>query len=210
MSKHPAEHQPRAVFLLPGADILMRRWIAIVVFACLPARGATIDRIAVTVGKQVITVSDVLMDLRVAAFIDQKPLDLSGPQKRKAADRLVDQLLIRQDAVSSHELLVTDEDIPKLLAPIKTQYGSETNYRAALERYRISEQDLIDHLREGLRNLRFTDQRFRPEVQLSEDELHDFYDTQAAEGQRTQTAVASFEESRDQVLQVLTEQRVMQ
>ena len=188
----------------------MRRWIAILAFTCLPGPGATIDRIAVTVGKQVITESDVMLDLRVSAFLDQKPLDASGEQKRKTADRLVDQLLIRQDAVSSRELLVPDEDIPKLLAPIKAQYASEGDYRAALERYRISEQDLIDHLRDGLRNFRFTDQRFRAEVQLSDDDLHDFYDAQAAEGQRTQTPVASFEESRDQVVEVLTEQRIMQ
>lgn len=188
----------------------MRHWIAILAFVCLRAHGATIDRIAVTVGRQVITESDVLMDLRVAAFIDEKPLDLSGEQKRKAADRLVDQLLIRQDAVSSRELLVPDEDVPKLLAPIKTQYGSEANYQAGLDRYRITEQDVIDHLREGLRNLRFTDQRFRPEVQLSDDELHDFYDTQAAEKRQTQNAVPSFDESRVEVEQVLTEQRVMQ
>ena len=44
-----------------------------------------LDRIAVTVEKQVITESDVIRYLRVAAFLDDKPVDLSGPAKRTAA-----------------------------------------------------------------------------------------------------------------------------
>ena len=62
-----------------------------------------LDRIAVTVGKQVITESDVIRDVRVAAFLDQKPVDLSGAEKRKAADRLVDQYLILQEAAFSRD-----------------------------------------------------------------------------------------------------------
>ena len=37
--------------------------------------------IAVTVGNQMIALSDVIRDLRISALLDQKPLDLSGAQK---------------------------------------------------------------------------------------------------------------------------------
>ena len=62
----------------------------------------TLDRIAVSVGQDVITESKVILDLRVAAFLEGKPLDLSTPARRKSAERLVDQLLILREAVDSH------------------------------------------------------------------------------------------------------------
>ena len=75
---------------------------ALLMIAMAGAQAGILDRIAVTVGRQVITESDVDRDLRVAAFLDRKPIDLSGEQKRKAADRLVDQLLILQEAAFSN------------------------------------------------------------------------------------------------------------
>ena len=40
----------------------------------------------------------------------------------------------------------------------------------------ISEAELSDHLLAGLRMLRYTDLRFRPEVQISEEALRAYYD----------------------------------
>jgi hypothetical protein len=179
--------------------------------SALAAHATVLDRIAVTVGKQVITESDVILDLRVSAFLDQKPVDLSGEQKRKSADRLVEQTLILKEAEFSRVPLVSDADQANALAQVKAQFGSEAEYRAALERYRITEADLTAHLQAGLRAMRFTDLRFRPEIQLSEEDLREFYDTLAAEWKRKNPAeVPTFEASRDQVEKLLTEQRVAQ
>ena len=61
--------------------------------------GEVLDQIAVTVNgqgntKQVIAESDLIRYLRVAAFLDAKPVDLSGASKRTAAAALVDQALM--------------------------------------------------------------------------------------------------------------------
>ncbi len=174
-------------------------------------RAEILDRIAVSVGKQVITESDVLRELRVAAFLDQKPLDFSGEQKRKAADRLVDQLLILEEAGLTRVALVTPEDGARMLAQVKSQYGSEADFRAALDRYGITEDDVTNQLISGLRAMRFTDLRFRPEVQLSLDELQDFYKTMVEEARRKNPAdVPTFEASREQTEKLLTDQRTTQ
>jgi hypothetical protein len=179
--------------------------------SALAAHATVLDRIAVTVGKQVITESDVILDLRVSAFLDQKPVDLTGEQKRKSADRLVEQTLILKEAEFSRVPLVSDADKARAVEQVKAQFGSEAEYRAALERYRIAEADLMAHLEAGLRAMRFTDLRFRPEIQLSEEDLHELYDTLAAEWKRKNPAeVPTFEASRDQVEKLLTEQRVAQ
>ncbi len=170
-----------------------------------------LDRVAVTVGKHVISEGDILLDLRIAAFLDQKPVDVSGDQKRKTADRLVDQYLLLQEASSSHQVLPTDADARQLLDQVKAQYATETEYRAALARSGITEEQLSEHLLNGIRALRFTDLRFRPEVQLSDDDLHEYYDSMAAQWRRANsTQVPTFEASRDQIEKLLTDQRVTQ
>jgi hypothetical protein len=140
----------------------------ILLLASLAAHGEVIDRIAVTVDKQVITESDVIRYLRVAAFLDQKPVDLSPVSRREAAGRLVDQILILHEAADSHFTLPVKEDAPNLVDLQKPQFSSDEAYRAALAKYQISEADLADHLLAGLKALRFTDLRFRPEIQIAD------------------------------------------
>lgn len=186
--------------------ILCAAWIVVAVHA------AVLDRIAVTVGKQVIAESDVIRDVRVSAFLDQKPVELTGEQKRKAADRLVDQLLILQEAAFSRVSLAETEDARKMLEQLRpTLYPDGAEYRAALTRYGITEQDVIHQLLAGLRAMRFTDLRFRPEIQLSDDELRERYLQLAAGWRRTDPAhVPTFEESREQVEKLLTDERTAQ
>jgi len=183
---------------LVAARVLMAACFAI----CL-GRAETLDRIAVSVGTNVITESQVILDLRVAAFLDRKPLDLRGPAKRQAADRMVDQLLILREALDSHLTLPSAEGAAALVAP----YAAETGYRAELERYGISEHDLADHLLGGLRTLTFTDQRFRPDVQVSPEEIKSYYDKLAPQSNPTSP---SFEDSREQIEKLLLEQKVLE
>jgi len=174
-------------------------------------RSGILDRIAVTVGKQVITESDLVRDLRVAAFIDQKPVDLSGAAKRKAADRLVDQLLIQQEIAFSHVPLPAEEDAARILAEVKSQYGSVGEYQAALVRDDITEADVSDHLLAGIRALRFTDLRFRPEIDISEDDLRDFYKQLIEEGSKKgEKPPPPFETSRGDVEKLMIAQRISQ
>src|SRR5579862_3846820 len=150
--------------------------IAAAILMTIAAHAAVLDRIAVTVGKQVITLGDVVLDARISAFLDQKPLDLSSDGKRKSADRLVDQLLILQEAAFSRVTLAEPEDAQKMLQQIRLSlYPSESEYRDGLARYGITEQELLDHLLGGLRAMRFTELRFRPEVQLSDEDLRELY-----------------------------------
>jgi FKBP-type peptidyl-prolyl cis-trans isomerase (trigger factor) len=175
------------------------------------AQGAVLDRIAVTVAKHVITEGDILLELRIDAFLDQKPADVSPDQKRKAADRLVDQYLLLEEASTSRQILPAAADAQQLLEQVKAQYATETEYRAALARYGVTEAQLSQHLLNGIRALRFTDLRFRPEVQLSDDDLKDYYNTMAAQWSRANPGqVPTFEASRDQIEKLLTDQRVTQ
>ena len=169
----------------------------------LPALGAeTLDRIAVTVGQEVITESRVILDLRVAAFLDRKPVDLSSAAKRQSAQRLVDQVLILREAMDSHVTLPSVEAVAGLVTP----YPAESDFQANLKRYGISERDLGAHLLAGLRTLTFTDLRFRPDVQVSQEDIRAYYDKLPVSAAAPNP---SFEDSRDQIEKLLVEQRVL-
>jgi hypothetical protein len=167
-----------------------------------------LDRIAVTVDKQVIVESDVIRYLRLAAFLDRKPVDLSGAAKRSAAAALVDRFLILEESADSHFPVPSIDDAQALLQQVKAQYPSEAAYQAALREYRISERDLTGDLQAAVGALRFTALRFRPEVQISDQELTAAYDKYAAEWRASHTAApASFEDSRADLEKLLTDQR---
>jgi hypothetical protein len=180
-----------------------------VTLAMVSAQATVLDRVAVTVGRQVITESAVIRDLRVAAFLDRQPVDLSAAQKRKAADRLVDQLLILQEAAFSRIPLPVKADAERLIDPVKATYGSD--FAAALKKYRITEDDVVEQLFAGVRALRYTELRFQPEVQFSDNDLHELYATLVEEWKKKgEQTIPGFEESRDQLEKLLTDQRTAQ
>ena len=166
----------------------------------------TLDRIAVTVGKEVITESQIVLDLEVAAFLDHKAVDLSVAAKHASAERLVDQVLILREAAESRVTLPSTEAAKGLVAP----YAAESGYQAELQRYGISESDLAAHLLAGLRTLAFTNLRFRLDVIVSEDEIKSYYDKLVRQPASAAGPIPSLENSRDQIEKILVEQKVLE
>jgi hypothetical protein len=188
-------------------------WTRSVAFCVLPwltpvLAAEVLDRIAATVDKQVIAESDVILYLRVAAFLDRKPADLSGPAKRSGATALVDRYLILEESENSHFPLPSEAEAQSLLQQVKSQYPSDAAYQAALKEYRITEPDLAKDLLAGVRALRFTDLRFRPEVQISDQDLSAAYDKYAATWRASHSgAPPSLDDSREDLEKLLTNQR---
>jgi len=171
----------------------------------LPAPAEPLDRIAVSVANQVITESALLLDLRVTAFMSQTPLDFSPAAKRREANRLVDLALMRKEADDGH-LVLEGSEAPKLLASLKARYRGDPEYQAELQRYGISEKDLMDHLTAGARMLAFSDLRFRPATQISEEELRAYYDKLVAGASAPNP---SFEAKRAEIEELLRGQKAM-
>ena len=178
--------------------MLHRATIAIV-FATLAAQAEPLDRIAVSIGTHVITESALILDLRVSAFLERGPVDLSPAAKRRSAERLTDQVLILREASESHLALPSAQSATVLLNQVKTDYGPPEEYQAALVRYGIAEGDVAAQLLSGLIALTFTDLRFRPAVQIPEEDLRTYYNRLNGE--------TTFEASRSQIEDILTRLR---
>jgi len=155
----------------------MRSWIAVMVLAALGAQAETLDRIAVTAGTHVITESQIVLALRSTALLSRMPVDLGGPEKRKMAEWLTDQILIVQEAAANHFTLPSSEAAKGKLEAVKMLYPSEEQYKRDLERYSVQESDLAELLLADLREQTFVDLRFRPEIQVSNDDLQAYYVT---------------------------------
>jgi hypothetical protein len=123
---------------------------------------AVVDRLALVVGKTVFTQSEVDDESRLGELQAGKPPDLSAASRKAAAERLVDQQLLRNEMnVTAFKPPATDADA--LVRQFRqAHFTSLPLYRAALARYGVTEEALKEHLQWEVAVLRFTDHRFRP------------------------------------------------
>lgn len=131
----------------------------------LTAAAGVVDRVAVVVGTAVITESEVLDELRLTEFLNSEPLDAGPEQRRAAAERLVDQQLIRKEMEIGHYPEPSAAEAEAMLQTFRQQhFPTSTEFRAALEKYGITGDHLKKHLLWQLTAMRFTDVRFRPGI----------------------------------------------
>jgi hypothetical protein len=128
---------------------------------------AVVDRVAVVIDKKIVTESEVLDELRLTEFFNNQSLELGPKARREAAERLVDQELIRRELEISGYAPPSANEADALLRKFRQdRFHSLADYHAALGKYGITEEQLKAHLLWQLTAIRFTDQRFRS--QLSE------------------------------------------
>lgn len=168
------------------------------VMLCLAGalQGAVVlDRIAVAVGKHAIKTSEIDRDLRVTDFLNRQPLQITPEKKRKAADRLVDQSIVADEMASGGYQQPTQADADRLLDQLRHDRfgGSEAAMREALAKYGLTENQLRARLLWQLKVLRFIDQRFRPAVLVSDEDVRKYYDEHRAEIERAYPQQHTFE-----------------
>jgi hypothetical protein len=132
------------------------------------AMAVVVDRIAVTVDSDAITESEVIQDIRITDFLNDAPLDFSPAARRTAAERLVDQTLIRHEMSIGHYAQPQKSEAEQMLANFKkSHFASDAEFQAALKKYGITVDQLRSHLLWELSALRFTDVRFQPGMSAS-------------------------------------------
>jgi peptidyl-prolyl cis-trans isomerase SurA len=178
-----------------------------------PLDGAVvIDRIAIVVGKHVIKSSDIERDLRITEFLNREPLAINQDTKRKAGERLIDQTIIRDEIASGGYQRATDTDAAAMLAQVRqSRYGgSEARLRQALAPYGIAEGELQTQLLWQLTVLKFIDERFRPGVMVTDEEIRDYYNMHLAELKRQNPQNNSLEALQDKIQALLEGERINQ
>ena len=163
-----------------------------------------------SVGSSVITASDVDREIRVTAFLNGVQPDFSAKVKRSTADRMVEQTLIRRELETSRYPVPNESEIAPELADLRKRYPAEQDYARALESYGITAEDVKQALLWQRTLLLFIEIRFRPAIQLSDQDIQDYFHKvvePAARAAHPGEPVA-LEDYRDQIEKKLAGERV--
>lgn len=182
----------------------------LVLIAASNASAEVIDRIAVIVGKSVIKTSDVTRELRVTSFLNREPLPNTGAARRKAADRLIDQAIIREQIQRGGYTMPSDQEAEGLLQQLKRDRfgGADARMRQELNKYNLTPEQLKQHMLWQLAVLRFIDQRFRPGIMVADEEVREYYNQHQADIRREFPKSNTFEAMEPKIRESLEGQRV--
>jgi hypothetical protein len=186
-----------------------RTWLSLSLFLSLICRGEVIDRIAVSVGNQVITEAQILDELRITAFLNNQKPELTSDNKKAAAERLIEQALVKREMELSRFPLPDQSQAAPLEKDLRAKYGSDAQFDQALAQAGIEQKNLEQHLWWQLTMLRFIDYRFRPSVQVPDTAVKTYYERKRTEWeQQGVKPIPTLEDSRADIERILTEQRV--
>lgn len=173
--------------------------------ACLvfPLEAGIVDRLAIAVGQQTITELQLDEEIRITALLNHKPIARDVETRRAAADRLVEQMLIRREMEQSRYPLPGEQDVNQYFDQIRAQNGGAAALDKALASYDLGESTLRQHLESQLVTLHFIEYRFRPDAAVSEEDVEEAYRRKFA-GSR---AKPTLEASRESIRQELTGER---
>jgi len=159
--------------------------IAAGLVACAAAHSEIIDRIAVSVGNHVITATDLDREIRVTAFLAGQKLDLSPEVKRTAAARMVEQKLVERELEMSRYAVPAPDSIDPAIEEFKKKnFSSDDEYRRKLAEYGLTEQDLREKVLWQRTLLKFLEVRFQTGVQVSDQEIEDYFNKVVAPAAR--------------------------
>ncbi|HXJ41675.1 MAG TPA: hypothetical protein VNH18_20535 [Bryobacteraceae bacterium] len=178
----------------------------IAAMACTLSGAVVIDRIAVIVNRHVVKASDVDRDLRVTAFLNNEQPKLDTAARKSAAERLIDQALIRNEISAGGYRRASDEEAGSLLNGILRDRfgGSGPRLHQALVRVGLSEDTLRTQLAWQLTVLQFIDERFRAGVLVTDEDLRRYYDENRSRFPRP------FEAEREAIRKLLEGEQVNQ
>ncbi len=151
------------------------------ILLALPAAAVIVDRVAITAGGKVITDSEIDLRIRLTAFQNgEKPL-FSPDARKKAAQLLIDEKLVEREMdIGQYPRLNADARKQLLAGYAKTNYTSDPEaLRRALSDYGLTPGDLEDDLARQSDLLTFLSLRFRPAVQVSDQDVQKYFESQA-------------------------------
>jgi hypothetical protein len=179
-------------------------------FVCLAVllKGEVIDRLAIAVGNQVITELQLDEELRVTAMLNHKPVVRSLEERRDAADRLVEQLLIKLEMQLSRYALPDAGEVDKYYQQIEEISGGAAELNKTLDSFHLTAAVLRSHLELQLTELKFIEVRFRPDVNVSDGDVEAAYQRQVEAWRKSHTGQPpTIAASREPLRVMLVEER---
>jgi hypothetical protein len=148
------------------------------------AKTAVLDRVVADVDGQAILASDVDDEMRFSALQPGvEPPEDNTPQR--ALKRVIDRTLIdQQRALQPGVAVVSQKDVDQAIEEMRKQISAATNadcesdagWKAFLAQHGFTPDEIQDRMQERLAILKFIDVRFGVVVQVSNDDVRNYYD----------------------------------
>lgn len=173
------------------------------------AAGAVIvDRVAVSVGDRIITDSEIDLRIRLAAFQNDEKPDFNPDSRRKAVKELIDQKLIEHEMDLGHYPRLAEPAREALLDEYRKadRLADQAALTRALAAYGLTPQQLEDELAWQSDLLTFLNLRFRPAVEVTDEDVRKYLDEHVLKSAEN-TPAAALEAMRVEVAKKLTNER---
>jgi hypothetical protein len=177
------------------------------VFLLILLGSEVLDRAAVTIGNQVITESQIMEEIKLSAFLNNEPPNFSTASKRAAADRLIEQKLVRKEMDLGRYPSAAPEEATAIIDNLlKTRANSRADFDNQLKAAGITLAELEEHLLWGLTLSHFVDLRFRPAVQVTNRDITAYYQEKIVPT-FSATQKPTLNDVRSRIAELLTAQR---
>jgi peptidyl-prolyl cis-trans isomerase SurA len=178
--------------------------------------GVPLDRLLVVVNGEVILESDVDEELRMAAF---QPLQNASRNstREQVIERLINRTLILQQARLEFDEPIPDQQVEEQLAALRKvipackDYHCETDagWQKFVTDQGFTIEELMKRWRERMEVLRFIEERFRSGIEITPDQIREYYEKTLLPQYASQHATApKLETISTQIQEILLQQQV--
>ena len=190
------------------------RSVLLIACSCFAATlcAEVVDRIVASVGKQVVTLSDVQREQRMVCFLDNSQPVLNSPDRiRELAAKLVDRILIRHEMESGVFPRGPQELLDASLLAVRKRFTSPAEYSAALVRCGVTDREITDYLGLQSQILDFIDFRVKPGIEIDPAAIQRYYDGQLIPASRARNEpVPPLDSVRDKIAALIADQQANQ
>jgi hypothetical protein len=151
----------------------MRRLIVLLVLLATPVSAVTVDRIAATVDRQVLTVSEITQMIEIRFFTRTSTSE--DDFRRDVLDALIAQALRYRDVERFGAQDISADVIEARLVEIRNRFPAEADFLAAVARAELTLDEVRALVKRQLQVEAYIQERFAPLVFISNDEIDAYY-----------------------------------
>lgn len=192
----------------------MRLRTAVLMLALSVLKADVIDRVVVSVGQQVVTLSAVRRQLRIEALVANREPELGPESMRKAAERLMEQaIVLREMELSGYTAPPMAEAVAAVEKFLADRKQTPAAFQAQVTRLGFSEDDFQKEVLWRISVQRFVNFRFAPGVQISDEEIGKYYReefTKEAKAANAEVKMPDLDEVRETITLILASRKTNQ
>lgn len=151
----------------------MRKLLAAFAILATPAFAVTVDRIAATVDRQVLTVSEITQMVEIRFFA--RTAETEEDHRRDVLDALIAQALRFRDVERFGAQDISADVIEARLLDIQRRFPSESEFLATVARSELTLDEVKALVKRQLQVEAYIQERFAPLVFISNEEIDAYY-----------------------------------